>query len=1311
MTLVKNYQVDLQKSKTTPLLIELSKQDLNKLCRDDICGLNIAIDSARAIYDGVDELKNSTQSNIIYLDANKIKDMQHVFLFEVLLDILEDSIKNIKNLAIAKQGISSALSFVTGGILNAEIGSFLNDAVSSVVYQISEEVSDSLIDGIVAPEDISEQVSSLIEDNTFDFISDTSANFIDKVTNNNLYLTDASKKLVEKLSQQFKLELSPAESFTLVLEMLLALALEMPKMLFIKDPHKLDKDSLAILSLLFSFSKNAKDLGKHTGLSVVYAYDDESFQPYQEVDEKYKLSKQLLDEQRLFAQRYAMLERLTSNIPQIAVKSSVFVGREEELKGLKERYLYSKENKNINTLEVISAEPGVGKTKLVKKHFHQIRSEEQHGNYQIRLSLLNQIGHSSTNTGLSSLINSIVQEAARLETHKTLIKKSTEKIVDAVYNNVKSILGIDAFVDMSETIGDRVFLEGQLHRTKINTIGDLDNKPQKRKEEQFLKLNASIKELFTLSDENIPIVLFIDDLQWIDDDSAEYIVQHFIEKFNVHIVSTMRPSDATTALKQSYEFKEINKYKIALLEKVGIKTTKNSESEITNLQVDVIHLSGLNFTTLSSLIEQTIQGDIAYAKILANTIIKKLNNDKDKDEVNTLFAVEAINMLCDKKLYENQEIEQLILMDTPLRFNHEINNFQKALEETFTLLLKKYEKSLSHYNDTTNESEQKFNLMAYAVLEERLNILKIYFAEHGNAAVNTLLFSSLLGTPFNSKIVKNVLEAIATTDEELLQPLKEYILDGEQEITLTEMHYEIIEEVYEILSRYTQFENSYEYRHSLLNIFLEKQFKYQINSVFKNNRVKSKDKLYMLILGKIEEEEKLQSFNRKEELSLTFKEYEHLLLYLQSKEKIFKRLFFNHPMLWRKHYIHILDKISSLLNSNRDIKLAIQKQEAILNLITNDFDPIRIYPKKEYYLDCLNNLSTLYLKTRQIEKALEVTGKSFKYLQEMHLDDHSNYHFKYAVILNNLALCYSQSKELLDLLYSVDLFKQAMQILKQNQNLNPNEWIDTYTMLLNNLADVYKNTQLYDYNKVMQLELEAINLLDKAYRNNADRWAEVYVTALNNMGLTFLYNDNTAQSIRIHYKALHISEKYYTLNPLLWTNIHITCLNNLSGSLESKNLGEAVQLSRKAFEIGEKYIEENQETHMTNTFHLAELYFKNHELEKSLHYQKIGLSIQNACYKNEPGTWANEYVTNLLNYSHLAHLENNVEEAIDKQELALQIFTLFPNTINYKIIVMYLNSLMDIITMPTYQQSIYFKVKFQDYIYRCKMILYENNFF
>ena len=118
MKIKQNYQQDIIKSKTTSLLIELSKKDLNNF--DDTQGLNYSINIAKKIYNH--PISNLSETNMIFIDGADVQNNQ-ILLFNKLLDNLENSFKDIKNINALKETISAGISVATGGILGDIFGS------------------------------------------------------------------------------------------------------------------------------------------------------------------------------------------------------------------------------------------------------------------------------------------------------------------------------------------------------------------------------------------------------------------------------------------------------------------------------------------------------------------------------------------------------------------------------------------------------------------------------------------------------------------------------------------------------------------------------------------------------------------------------------------------------------------------------------------------------------------------------------------------------------------------------------------------------------------------------------------------------------------------------------------------------------------------------------------------------------------------------------------------------------------------------------------------------------------------------------
>jgi len=240
MPLLKNYANDIVKSRTMPLLIELSKKDLDLICKDNVCGVNISLALVKELYDT--PLKDTTETNIVFIDADDAKGYEHTYLLEEFLELVKDQVENVKNLAIAKVAISQGLSFVTGGLLNQFAGEFINNGIDTLLDNVSGDIMDIAIDTSLDYVDVGEKLTGILESEIFNFVNDTSIDFLDKIKDKNLYLSPSSKEAIKELSKQFKQDMTPAESFRFILQLMLSIAIDMPTLLYVKNPHKLDKD-------------------------------------------------------------------------------------------------------------------------------------------------------------------------------------------------------------------------------------------------------------------------------------------------------------------------------------------------------------------------------------------------------------------------------------------------------------------------------------------------------------------------------------------------------------------------------------------------------------------------------------------------------------------------------------------------------------------------------------------------------------------------------------------------------------------------------------------------------------------------------------------------------------------------------------------------------------------------------------------------------------------------------------------------------------------------------------------------------------
>jgi hypothetical protein len=1264
---------DLEDARKSSLLIEIQRKHIDQITqeRSDFIFENYC----ENIFN---KSLGAKETNVVVVDAERGTQAQ---ILTTLYALLKDSLKN-------KKSLDSSLKL---GLYFATLG--LSELIDK---SISNNVSDFLgktIDGI--DDSISRWIGDKAEEQATDSVEDTANKIINTGNSNHqhgteLYLSEEAKAKVLGLATKLSSSHTPHEAMQFMVEFISSLGLGAPKLIVINDPFSLDVESLSLCSLLFSHAKDLKLQGEDMPISIVFNYTTK--QPY-EAEIKNEKNALALVRLRHMTQRYGMLEKPGSSIPRPAIKSTTFVGRGEELIQLKQSHnslletLVKNNATPISQWTLIKGEPGTGKTALINKYINGLTEQKDVPSIsQIRLRLLNQIGHSSEVTGLASLLQSIQSESNRLtlsyQEHTGWLKEKIDKNINTSkelvtigkevkgngavsFDQVKKAARAIASLTSTETLYgsleaavDRYSLDkSQMQTADAFHEGGSRNK----KQEQFNKLVSALRHLRDIAKAvsgqsgHMPILLFIDDLQWIDELSAEFIITHLVGVYPVEFLITARESDSETIYKSAKAESEHSPFKLEIFDivKLGVASTSSQfvdKNETSGQRImPAIRVEGMNKSTVISLINEVYFIDSKFdVGVIANSLIKALGgeNDVENEHVNTLFVIETLNLLSDPAFYRRFDGV------SPLFINNEkgaytINapsesDFVEQVEHLFELLKDAHKSAYSHESMKGSEGHQ-FTLSSYAVMEERLFLIHQYFAELGDTATFTLQLSSLLSTPFNSDIVQEIIGQIKTLDEASLPdlaPLKTY-LNKQQGACLTPEHYELLEEVFEIIRRLPDADNLHQYRHGLFSTFLRQHSVYTLNTIFNQDDNKSKlDPFFLFIDGCLHR--KWKEVAKKSSASSI--QFNRCLLLLQARNTLLNLAYELNHERWAGDYSTALCNLAYNYQEVGRVAESMELEEQSLVILESLYQAC---PDRwvEDYTITLGNLACNYIKVKRVKKSLELYEKSLKIREELYRKDPEHWEKHYVIASTNLACGYKQSGQVLE---AIQIEEKLLKNIERFHKEYIDVYVEGYTLVLNSLASSYN--MIGQFRRAIKLAEKSLMILNKFYEKNRDYWREYYTTALTNLAQGIKEVGNVKVAIKYFEQLSDIFKELYKQHQERWKEDYKTSLWNLVSSYQQDGrFKDAIKIHRELLEILKPFDEANPEQREEYAIAMNKLCYclqQDGNVTDAIKLYELSLKELKQLYSKDSDMWGKAYTSVMNNLANCYKLDDRHGEVI-----------------------------------------------------------------
>jgi len=775
----------------------------------------------------------------------------------------------------------------------------------------------------------------------------------------------------------------------------------------------------------------------------------------------------------------------------------------------------------------------------------------------------------------------------------------------------------------------------------------------------------------------MPLLLLVDDVQWMDDFVAEFMLNEWPVDLPVYVIATARGSDSFSTTGDSHAHQLVNQNRNQLFADLGLIEVENGAEEVIGPRGhdrlalgSCVNLKGMDRQMLSVLIGLTFDRiSEIEAQEFAASVINSLSSDHSASEVVTLFAVETLNVISDPRFYQrNPGLVRLIIpARNSDRYEYQAptdTTLKEALKALFDDLKKIYEES--YFRESRHEHQgASFNLASHAVLEERLHIIEEYFGENGGNARYSLMFSALLGSPFQSEFVQQVIEHLKQLEPHEFEDLAPFLLDFQANVSgyFCAAHYELLERAYEIIRRLEQnttASSKYVYQHSLLQQFLLAQVTLMLKRIYPTGDAfeNGLGELVMQIweCGSIWFPAHAEALPR-ERVEPLIIDWLWALVALTGYGYRINRDDDSAQITWDELYASNLCNLASFLAEGGRVHEALPLiEEAMLIQRTR----YKNSPKDwaENYVKSLNTLTLILIGSNRSLEALPLTEEAYSIAEEGYHTDKQAWSKQYVLSLERRVGALNATRRPDE---ALPLAEEYLSISREGCEIDSESWRAQYFGSLASLSVTFVLLGQPERALPLQEEIQSAQHDIHGGSPEAERASFEYVGCLLTQAQTLRAMGHLEEALPVAQKAYSVVHRWDEISADRWEVIYPSILSVLGGILsELGHVREALPLDQEALSIIGQYYEGDpqnwSERYSMSLTSLARTYAKQGLEREALRMHDDALRIFRKDLANTPECPSISYAEALKATALTLTMFGRWEEALAAAKEALELF-------------------------------------------------------